>query len=401
MIKILDSNGLSYFWNKIKSIFATKSELNNRPTAKIYYGECKTAAATNPKVCTVEGFPLDENNEPLIGTIIAVKFTNTNSSTSTSPQLNVNNLGAARIYQSGGVLATAKSTWAGYAEYVIYYMWDGTYWVVISNSIGNSNTTYSVISDSELETGTATTGRLITAARLKNNYNINGRTITIANTSIDIPEDLSQDVSNLEQNVSTNTTALNEITPKVNALNHFIQSSVGIQNSISNLIKIYPITQTDYDNLTTKSSNILYTIVASYPTLQAHSIYTDVFYDEVGASLYEDLMLNTDRYQGCRDLNDIIRANIANRAFVQDSEHRGHRFDYTGNTFTYEEQTYYVWCDSIDGLNYYAFTTTISYWELFYQSCEADINNRTYILNGSSDDEFYSESSQLLLKVEV
>ena len=396
MIKILDSNGLSYFWNKIKSIFATKSELNNRPTAKIYYGECKTAAATNPKVCTVEEFPLDENNEPLIGTIIAVKFTNTNSSTSTSPQLNVNNLGAARIYQSGGVLATAKSTWAGYAGYVIYYMWDGTYWVVISSSVGNSNTTYSVISDSELETGTATTGRLITAARLKNNYNINGRTITIANTSIDIPEDISQDVSDLEQQVSTNTTTLNGITPKVDLLNNFIQSSVGIQNSISNLIKIYPITQTDYDNLTTKNPNILYTIVASYPALQARTIYSDVFTNEI----YNDLILD-DKYQGCRDLNDIIRVNIANRAFVQDIKHKGHKFDYTGDTLTYDGQTYYIWCDSTEENNYYAFTTTLSYWELFYQSCEADINNRTYIIFGTSDDQFYSNDSQLLLKVEA
>lgn len=52
---------------------------------------------------------------------------------------------------------------------------------------GDSNTTYSVISDSELQTGTATTSRTISAARLKANYSISGQTVNIAGNSVTVP----------------------------------------------------------------------------------------------------------------------------------------------------------------------------------------------------------------------
>lgn len=53
----------------------------------------------------------------------------------------------------------------------------------------DTNSTYSVMSLAELKTGTATTARSLSAARLKEAYNINNRTITIGNESIEIPEE--------------------------------------------------------------------------------------------------------------------------------------------------------------------------------------------------------------------
>lgn len=117
-------------------------ELEPSKGQRVYVGTCSTAAATNPKVCTVEDFPVDENNKPYTGTEIVVKFTATNSSTSTTPQLNVNGTGAIRIWYNNAVLASAKSAYAGYANRYLHYVYDGTYWVFMGHSVDN-NSTYS------------------------------------------------------------------------------------------------------------------------------------------------------------------------------------------------------------------------------------------------------------------
>lgn len=169
MEHILDKIGLTYFWGKIKATFAKKSELEAHPTARVYVGSCSTAAATNPKVCTVETFPLGADNKPLVGTLISVKFSATNTSTSTTPQLNVNDTGAIRIWFNNAVLATAKSAYAGYASRYINYMYDGTYWVFLGHSTDN-NTTYSALTQAKIDAGTETTGRLISADLLRDNF---------------------------------------------------------------------------------------------------------------------------------------------------------------------------------------------------------------------------------------
>ena len=169
MKKYLGSAGLTYLWGKIKSIFATKAEVAAIPTARVYVGSCSTAAATNPKVCTVEDFPLDAEGKPLVGTLISVKFSATNTSTSTTPQLNVNETGAIRIWYNNAVLDTAKSTYAGYAHRYINYMYDGTYWVFLGHSTDN-NTTYSALTQAKIDAGTETTGRLISADLLRDNF---------------------------------------------------------------------------------------------------------------------------------------------------------------------------------------------------------------------------------------
>ena len=173
---------------------------------RIYFGTCSTAAATNPKVCTVETFQTITDGgveKPRVGTVIAVKFSNTNSSTSTTPQLDVNGLGAARIYQSAAVLATSKSAWAGTANQIIYYMWDGTYWVVLSNSVGNSNTTYSEISTTEANSTSSSTTRLITGRRLNTFAKVNGQTVSIGSNSVVVPKIATIPVTSTTSNSTT------------------------------------------------------------------------------------------------------------------------------------------------------------------------------------------------------
>ena len=71
------------------------------PVGSMLYGTCSTEAATAAKVVDMTGFTLME------GATIHVKFTNTNSAS--APTLNVNSTGAKPIVQYG---TTAASTTA-------------------------------------------------------------------------------------------------------------------------------------------------------------------------------------------------------------------------------------------------------------------------------------------------
>ena len=151
----LDKDGLTYLWGKIKSKFLRGN------AGGLFYGTCSTGADTVAKVVTCDSFTADDL---VAGTIIVVTFTATNSGAVANLTMNVNGTGAKHIkYINNGTLGNLSS--AGYlkanTEYPFYY--DGANWVVWMNV----NTTYSALSEADMHTGTATTGRLITAQRLK------------------------------------------------------------------------------------------------------------------------------------------------------------------------------------------------------------------------------------------
>ena len=155
MSNFLYHTGLSYFWQSIKSKFLRGN------AGGVFYGTCSTAAGTVAKVVECADFTADNLKA---GTIIIVSFTATNSGAIANLTMNVNGTGAKHIkYINNGTLGNLTS--AGYikanTEYPFYY--DGTNWVCLFNV----NTTYSALSEADMHTGTATTGRLITAARLK------------------------------------------------------------------------------------------------------------------------------------------------------------------------------------------------------------------------------------------
>lgn len=96
----------------------------------IGYGTCDTAADQQIKVVTCPDYVL------IVGGIINVKFTNTNtfsSQTSTPIQLNVNNTGAKNIWynatHSGAGNTGTNTRIYGEANKTFTFMYDGTYWV--------------------------------------------------------------------------------------------------------------------------------------------------------------------------------------------------------------------------------------------------------------------------------
>lgn len=103
--------------------------------ASTLYGTCDTAAATAAKVVTCSDF-----NKLLTGVTIHVKFTNTN--TATNPTLNVNSTGAKNIYRYGSTVPGTDYATSWYDGAIISFTYDGTSWIMNDWLNTDTNTTY-------------------------------------------------------------------------------------------------------------------------------------------------------------------------------------------------------------------------------------------------------------------
>lgn len=118
----------------VVSLPAYPTDTNNR---RVFYGTCSTAAATAAKVITLSdatGWELKA------GTTVFVRFTNTN--TASNVTLNVNNSGAKSIYYNNSVYTGAANKVCGYASRTFEYTYDGAHWVWVTHGL-DDNTTYS------------------------------------------------------------------------------------------------------------------------------------------------------------------------------------------------------------------------------------------------------------------
>lgn len=117
-----------------------------------HYAECSTDAATAAKTVTLSGFTL------ATGARIIVRFTVTN--TASNPTLNVNGTGAKDIQYRNAAIS------AGYlaANRLREFVYDGSAWELIGDV--DTNTTYSVASQSEAEAGT-NNSKMMTPLRVK------------------------------------------------------------------------------------------------------------------------------------------------------------------------------------------------------------------------------------------
>lgn len=137
--------------------------------AKIYYATCTTAADQFKKIATIE--PAISQFTPEKGTIVAVKYNNTNTANASAKNgyitLNINGTGDKNIYYNNTSTPTGTNTNAfGYEGRIVYYMYDGTYWVWLNHSTDN-NTTYSEISITEASNASSSTARLLSGRRLQ------------------------------------------------------------------------------------------------------------------------------------------------------------------------------------------------------------------------------------------
>ena len=103
--------------------------------SKIYVGRCNTQASQSTKVVTTESFPTS-GGKPLTGTLIAVFFLDTDTSSSNYTYLNVNSTGAIRIMYGNGLFASGKNIrYTGISNVYTIYMYNGTYWRWITTAL--------------------------------------------------------------------------------------------------------------------------------------------------------------------------------------------------------------------------------------------------------------------------
>ena len=123
------------------------------------YGTCSTAAATVAKVVTCSDF-----TTLITGVTIHVKFTETN--TATNPTLNVNSTGAKAIKMYGTTAVGANTNSAWYAGAIVSFTYDGTNWLMNDHrtntdtntkvtSVGNH---YAPAADTSAELSASATG---------------------------------------------------------------------------------------------------------------------------------------------------------------------------------------------------------------------------------------------------
>lgn len=118
------------FNNATKSTDGLMSAEDKRKVnyTNVSYGTCTTAADVANKVVS---FSTDENEWSLaVGAMITVLFTHTN--TANNPTLNVNGTGAKAIYYNTTKITTSSLSYGGYANRLITYIYDGTYYRFVS-----------------------------------------------------------------------------------------------------------------------------------------------------------------------------------------------------------------------------------------------------------------------------
>lgn len=103
--------------------------------ASTAYGTCSTASSTVAKVATIQ------DSQPftlLTGVTVHIKFTNSNSAS--SPTLNVNSTGAKAIMRYGTTAALNNSNNSWNNGQVVSFTYDGTYWQMNDFGVKDSGT---------------------------------------------------------------------------------------------------------------------------------------------------------------------------------------------------------------------------------------------------------------------
>ena len=163
-----------------------KIKLNS---TNIAYGTCDTAAGTAEKVITIQG---NDNWTLTTGSIIVIKFTNSNSASNVT--LNVNGTGAKSIWYNNAAYTSTSNIVCGYAKRYTTYMYDGTYWVWISHGT-DSNTTYTNVALGQgYAVGTATSVTTTQTATLSS-YALTANGIVAVKFPYDVPANATLNVN--------------------------------------------------------------------------------------------------------------------------------------------------------------------------------------------------------------
>lgn len=131
------------------------------PEQKLWYGTCATASGTAKKETTITDFPTTLT----AGLHIAIKFTYANGIA--NPKLAINGGTEIAIKRYGTTAPSTSSASSWQAGSVVEMVYDGTYWQIVNWL----NTTYSAISQANIENTSGTSSGLITGTRFTQGFN--------------------------------------------------------------------------------------------------------------------------------------------------------------------------------------------------------------------------------------
>ena len=131
-----------------------------KPKGIFFYGTSATARATARKVCN----DADQTFQLYEGVLVFIKFTNANGKA--NPTLNINGTGAHAIRRYGTTAPSTSRASSWNAGSIVAFIYDGTRWQMV----GWINTTYSVISQANIEALRGTSSGLITGQRFTQGF---------------------------------------------------------------------------------------------------------------------------------------------------------------------------------------------------------------------------------------
>ena len=111
---------------------------------RFYLGTCSTEGNVAIKQVDISNFPTQLVNgveTPIVGSVIAVKFSNTDATTGTQKKIKVNNTNAYPVWYKDTSAIQLSGKEAGTKNAYTYYVFDGTHWVWVSNG-WDDDTTY-------------------------------------------------------------------------------------------------------------------------------------------------------------------------------------------------------------------------------------------------------------------
>ena len=116
---------------------------------RFYLGTCSTAGNVAIKQVDILNFPTTLVNgveTPIVGSVIAVKFSNTDATKSTQPKIKVNSCAEFPIWYNKTELTSlaANGDVCGVADRYTYYVFDGAFWVYLAKSHEDYYTTQSI-----------------------------------------------------------------------------------------------------------------------------------------------------------------------------------------------------------------------------------------------------------------
>ena len=166
---------------------------------RFYLGTCSTAGNVAIKQVDIPNFPTTLVNgveTPIVGSVIAVKFANTDEATSTQKKIKVNNTSAYPIWYADTERATTTAAYTlyGRANAYVYYLFNGTHWVWVNWSEDN-NTTYTPPTLGFGYASCATAAATAAKTATLNNYTLVNNGLVVVYFQYDVPAQATLNIS--------------------------------------------------------------------------------------------------------------------------------------------------------------------------------------------------------------